>query len=124
MNVVAKQPPLTDDAIEEFLAFIGKCLDRDEAFTVLWHVKGGAFPSMKQFRRVLSWLAADGHAEAWDANVQGNVAVIRSPLLRGVARLMTSISKPPQPSYVTSDTEDALKFTQENLQEARNWLEE
>jgi len=37
---------------------------------------------------------------------------------------MTSISKPPQPSYVTSDTEDALKFTQENLQEARNWLEE
>ena len=48
MNVVAKQPPLTDDAIEEFLAFIGKCLDRDEAFTVLWHVKGGAFPSMKQ----------------------------------------------------------------------------
>ena len=48
MNVVAKQPPLTDDAIEQFLAFIGECLDRDEAFTVLWHVKGGAFPSMKQ----------------------------------------------------------------------------
>ena len=131
MNVVAKQPPLTDDAIEEFLAFIGKCLDRDEAFTVLWHVKGGAFPSMKQvcaaharpsdtlpaqriflprdqrpcsplaplsqFRRVLSWLAADGHAEAWDANVQGNVAVIRSPLLRGVRAAPALEPSPPLP---------------------------
>jgi hypothetical protein len=122
LNVMARNPPLTDDAIEQFLGFLGAVLDRGEPFSVLWHVDGGAFPSMKQFRRVIAWLDEDQRSARWDELVQGNVAIIRSRLLRGAARLMTKISNPPQPSHVTGDAESALAFAKEHLSEARVWV--
>ena len=121
MNVLAKQPPLTDEAIEEFLSFIGETLDHGKPFSVLWNVQGGAFPSMKQFRRVIQYLEEDNRSEKWDELVQGNVAIIRSPILRGAAKLMTAISNPPQPSFICNDEEKALNFAKEKLHEAKDW---
>ena len=53
--------------------------------------------------------------------VQGNVAIIRSPILRGAAKLMTAISNPPQPSFICNDEEKALNFAKEKLHEAKDW---
>ena len=46
---------------------------------------------MKQFRRVIGWLEEGDRAARWDALVQGNVAIIRSPILRGAARLWANL---------------------------------
>ena len=88
---------------------------------MLWNVQGGAFPSMKQFRRVIQYLEEDNRSEKWDELVQGNVAIIRSPILRGAAKLMTAISNPPQPSFICNDEEKALNFAKEKLHEAKDW---
>ncbi len=122
MCIEAKKPPLTDEAVDQFLNFLGTVLARDEPFSVLWNVQGGAFPSMAQFRRVIAWLDEEGHCERWDGLVQGNVAVIRSPLLRGAVRVMKAIANPPQPSHVCSTEHEALTFAADTFREARSYV--
>ena len=121
MCVVAKQPPLTDDAIETFLGFVGEVLDHGEPFSVLWNVEGGAFPSMKQFKRVMQYLDEDNRGAKWDALVQGNVAIIRQPLLRYTSKLFIAIAKPPQPSHVCSTPEQAAAFAKKTFTEAKSY---
>ena len=113
---------MTDAAIEEFLQFLDEVFEEsEEPFSVLWNVRGAAFPTIKQFRRVIAWLDTNDRTALWDRRVQGNAAIIRGPLLRTAARLMVSIAQPPQPSFVCSDEESALKWAQEHCNEARSW---
>ena len=113
---------MTDEAIEAFLDFLEDVYERsDVPFSVCWDVRGGAFPSKKQFRRVVAWLDADGNGETWDERVQGNAAIIQNPFLRGAARLITSIAQPPQPSIVCREPHRALEFARDRCAEARSW---
>lgn len=122
MCIIAHDPPMTDEAIESFLEFLDQVLTEDgEPFSVLWNVRGDAFPSLKQFRRVIAWLDDNDRTANWDRLVQGNVAVIRKPLLRAGAKLMVSIAKPPQPSFVCSDEEGAFAWARDHCKEARSW---
>ena len=123
MRILATEPPMTDEAISSFLDFMTDAMALDAPFTCFWDMsaKGCAFPSMKQFRRVIQYLEEDNRSEKWDELVQGNVAIIRSPILRGAAKLMTAISNPPQPSFICNDEEKALNFAKEKLHEAKDW---
>lgn len=122
MVVVAKDPPLTDDAITELLDFLEDVFDTTEGpFSILWEVRGRAFPSMKQFWRVVDWLGRDGRHLQWDERVQGNAAVIRSRLLRGTARLMVRVTRPPQPSHIASDVEGAHAWARDHLTVAQDF---
>lgn len=118
----AHDPPMTDAAIETFLEFLDEVFTQsDEPFSVLWNVRGGAFPTIAQFKTVIAWLDKDDRSTSWDRRVQGNAAIIRSPLLRAGARLMVSIAKPPQPSLVCNDEEKALQWARDTCSEAREW---
>ena len=100
MVITASDPPLSDETIDTVIEFLDEVLmeEIDVPFSICWDVRSGAFPSMKQFKRVQQYLGQDGRTEVWDSRVQGNAAVIRNRLLRGTARLMASIARPPQPS--------------------------
>ena len=118
----AHDPPMTDAAIATFLEFLDEVFTQsDEPFSVLWNVRGGAFPTIAQFKTVIAWLDKDDRSTSWDRRVQGNAAIIRSPLLRAGARLMVSIAKPPQPSLVCNDEEKALQWARDTCSEAREW---
>ena len=112
---------MTDEAIGQFLNFIGEVLDRDEQFTVLWDVRGRAFPSMKQFKRVIAYLEADGRSEKWDKGCQGNAAIIKNPILRVTANVMASIAAPPQPFRTLKTEEAATAWTREKCNEVHDW---
>lgn len=123
MVIVALDPPVTDESIENFLAFLDEVLmaGGEVPFSICWEVRGGAFPSMKQFQRVQQYLGQPGRTEAWDSRVQGNAAVITNRFLRGTARLMASIARPPQPSHVGSTAESALSWARDTCTEARDY---
>jgi hypothetical protein len=126
--VVAQEPPLTDEAVEKFLAgFLQDVIDQGEPYSVLWDCRSGAFPSLDQFKTVIAWLDAtperadEPRSITWDALVQGNSILVRNPLLRATIRLMAAISRPPQPTHVGSTLESALEFAQAKCKEARTW---
>lgn len=78
--VVALDPPITDEVIEGFVEFLDEVFDStDVPFSVCWEVRGKAFPTMKQFKRVVSWLGENDRSASWDARVQGNVRATQYP---------------------------------------------
>lgn len=122
MCIVAQQPPMTDEAIETFLEFLDEVFaGPDEPFSVLWDVRGGAFPTIPQFKRVIAWLDEGDNSATWDRRVQGNAAIIRNPIFRAGARLMVKVAKPPQPSFICKSEPAALEFARETCGTARSW---
>ena len=124
MCIVATKPPMTDDAITSFLQFLDDSLALDQPFSVFWDMGTTpkcAFPSIKQFRRVIAWLDADGHAETYDARVQGHALFVNNAVLRASIRFMASIARAPQPVKVVGNKETAFNFARDELLEAKVW---
>uniref|UniRef100_A0A7S0LL54 Uncharacterized protein n=1 Tax=Coccolithus braarudii TaxID=221442 RepID=A0A7S0LL54_9EUKA len=110
--IVAHDPPMTDAAVDQFLGFLEQLLVTDGSFSVLWDCRGGAFPSMKQFRKVIAFMNKDNQkwAHAWDAHVVANAILIKGMLQRGILKVMAKISKPPQPLWIGVDEDAACAF--------------
>ena len=110
--IVATEPPMTDLAIDNFLVFLDEALALEEPFTVLWDIgtPGCAFPSMRQFYKVMGWMNSGDHAVEWDKRVKGHGLVVSSKILRGAIRVMASIARAPQPVSVVSARGDVYEF--------------
>ena len=121
MCIESRKPPMTDDAVRRFLGFIEECFAHEQPFSVLWDVRGKAFPSMAQFRIVINWLDEGGRASKWDDLVQGHALLIPNRIVRPIVRLMASLAKPPQPYQIVATPEEAHAFAREQLTEARSW---
>jgi hypothetical protein len=119
---------MSDATIDMFLEFVEDSLALEEPFSVLWDVSkpGCAFPSRKQFRRVIAWLNADAaprrglRAEAYDKAVQGHALVVTNGILRAGIRFMNSIARAPQPVAVVKNHEAAFAFARDKLLEAKS----
>jgi len=122
MCIVAESgPPLTDAAIDSFLAFLDNALALERPFTIFWDVgkPDSSFPSMKQFMKVIRWMEIDTRGEAWDNFVQGHAILVNKPLLRNTIRLMVSIAKPPQPVRVVNSRSSAYAFARNAAERSR-----
>jgi hypothetical protein len=122
MCVIAKDAPITDEAIAQFFHFVDNTFEVvDGPFTVCWDARGNAFPTKAQFSRVCDWIGDDERRDTWDSHVQGNTVILPNPLLRGIANLFARIARPPQPLRVCQDEKSAIRFVRENCQAARTW---
>lgn len=116
MVVVAQNPPMTDESVLRFLAFVQQVLERGQPWSLCWDVQGRAFPSMAQFRLVMDWLE-DGRAEQWDEQNQAIVAIVPNPIVRGAAKVLKAIADPPHPTRICKDDTLALSFVRESGKE-------
>ena len=64
---------VVDEDIYAFISLMEEIFERppDERFTVLWDIREGAFPPLRQLKIAFAWLNEDGRTDQWDARIAG-----------------------------------------------------